>query len=49
VIFHDATLLAMLEQRPESLTELAELPGIGRHKLEQYGSAFLERLARLEP
>ena len=48
VIFHDATLLAMLERRPESLAELAELPGVGRHKLEQYGSDFLERLAGLD-
>ena len=48
VIFHDATLLAMLERRPGSLAELAELPGIGRHKLERYGNAFLDRLAQLE-
>jgi ATP-dependent DNA helicase RecQ len=47
VIFHDATLVAMLQQRPRTLAELGELPGIGRHKLERYGEAFLARLAEL--
>src|SRR6056297_2385992 len=48
VIFHDATLMAMLEQRPRTLEEMSELPGIGRHKLERYGNAFLERLEGLD-
>jgi len=42
VIFHDATLLAMAEQRPASMDEFAQLPGVGLHKLERYGAAFLE-------
>jgi ATP-dependent DNA helicase RecQ len=48
VIFHDATLAAMLERRPRTLVEMAEVPGVGRHKLERYGAAFLERLAELQ-
>jgi ATP-dependent DNA helicase RecQ len=48
VIFHDATLMAMLERRPRTLAELGELPGIGRHKLERYGEAFLARLGAME-
>ncbi len=48
VIFHDTTLLAMLEQRPTTLTEFAELPGVGARKLERYGEAFLHALAQLE-
>jgi len=48
VIFHDATLEAMLDKRPRTLDGLAELPGVGRHKLERYGEAFLKRLALIE-
>ena len=47
VIFHDATLLAMLEQRPANLGEFAALPGVGARKLERYGEAFLATLAAL--
>lgn len=47
VIFHDATLLAMLEQRPQSLDELSSVPGVGTHKLTKYGTAFLETLTTL--
>jgi ATP-dependent DNA helicase RecQ len=47
VIFHDATLVAMLEQRPRTPAELAALPGVGRHKLDRYGQAFLARLAEM--
>jgi ATP-dependent DNA helicase RecQ len=42
VIFHDATLLAMLEHRPNSHAELLQLSGIGERKLARYGDAFLE-------
>ncbi|MDT8438886.1 MAG: DNA helicase RecQ [Wenzhouxiangellaceae bacterium] len=45
VIFHDATLAAILEARPTTLAELAEISGVGRHKLERYGEAVLEVLA----
>lgn len=41
VIFHDATLMAMMEHRPATMTQLSVLPGIGKRKLEQYGSQFL--------
>ena len=47
VIFHDATLLAMLEQRPANLDEFAALPGVGTRKLARYGEAFLAVLAAL--
>ncbi len=48
VIFHDATLAAILETRPGSPDELAEINGIGQHKLERYGPAVLEQLAKLD-
>jgi ATP-dependent DNA helicase RecQ len=41
VIFHDATLLAMLRARPRDTAELARIPGVGSAKLERYGRAFL--------
>jgi ATP-dependent DNA helicase RecQ len=47
VIFHDATLIAMLEQRPASLAEFAELPGVGASKLKRYGEVFLQVIADL--
>jgi len=47
VIFHDVTLVAMAESGPRSLDDLADVPGVGRHKLEKYGNAFLDRLESL--
>ncbi len=41
VVFHDATLLAMVRGRPTTLAELAEVPGVGSRKLERYGARFL--------
>jgi len=46
VIFHDATLLAMLRERPQSLSELAGVSGVGASKLDRYGQAFLDVLLR---
>ncbi|PSQ94375.1 MAG: ATP-dependent DNA helicase RecQ [Proteobacteria bacterium SW_6_67_9] len=45
VIFHDATLVEMLERRPRTLAEMGRVPGVGEHKLAQYGRAFLQALA----
>jgi len=42
VIFHDATLEAMAEQRPRTLEAFAALPGVGEKKLERYGATFVE-------
>ncbi len=44
MIFHDATLLEMIELRPNNLQELATVSGVGQRKLEAYGEAFLEVL-----
>ena len=44
VIFPDATLLEMLRSKPASLTEMAQVSGVGARKLERYGEAFLEVL-----
>jgi ATP-dependent DNA helicase RecQ len=45
VIFHDATMMEMVRRRPHSLMELAQIPGIGRSKLERYGTIFLAMIA----
>jgi ATP-dependent DNA helicase RecQ len=31
----------MAERRPQDLAALAEIPGVGRSKLERYGAQFL--------
>ncbi len=41
VILHDKTLHAICEMRPQSLDQLAEVPGIGASKLERYGDELL--------
>jgi ATP-dependent DNA helicase RecQ len=44
VIFHDATLLQMLRERPQNLDRLGAISGVGATKLERYGAAFVEAL-----
>jgi ATP-dependent DNA helicase RecQ len=41
VIFHDASLMAMMEHKPETLAQLSLLHGVGKRKLERYGKQFL--------
>jgi ATP-dependent DNA helicase RecQ len=48
VIFHDATLLEMVRQRPRDLAALGLIPGVGRSKLERYGETFLAVIAASE-
>ena len=45
VIFHDSTLTEVARRRPASLAALAEIPGVGRSKLERYGGAVLAVVA----
>ncbi|GGA08097.1 DNA helicase RecQ [Dyella caseinilytica] len=42
VIFHDATLLAMLRAMPENEDDLAGISGVGEAKLKRYGRDFLD-------
>ncbi|MDO4268483.1 MAG: DNA helicase RecQ [Eubacteriales bacterium] len=46
IVFSDKTLVFMCRQRPKTLEEMLEVPGIGGHKLEKYGRRFLEELCR---
>ena len=45
VIFSDATLHDMVEQRPTTEAGLLQVRGVGRVKAERYGSAFLALIA----
>jgi len=42
VIFHDSTLLEILNRKPQTLAEMAQISGVGQAKLAKYGDAFLQ-------
>ncbi len=44
MIFHDATLAEMVENRPDSLVQLSNISGVGESKLASYGEQFLDVL-----
>ncbi len=44
-IFHDATLMEMMQHRPQDNAEMLTINGVGEVKLEKYGDAFLQVLA----
>lgn len=44
VIFHDATLMELLEIKPKSLEQMRQISGIGEKKLNLYGQVFLDVL-----
>ena len=41
VIFTDRTLREMAARKPATLSEMERVPGVGSHKLAQYGKQFL--------
>jgi ATP-dependent DNA helicase RecQ len=45
VVFHDATLHEMAQSRPQTLTDLAQVTGVGKKKLDAYGQELLRILA----
>lgn len=44
VVFHDATLMEMMEYRPETEDALLRISGVGASKLERFGDAFLTEI-----
>jgi ATP-dependent DNA helicase RecQ len=48
VIFHDATLMEMARRQPRTLADLSQIPGVGRSKLERYGTTFLTAITTQE-
>ena len=45
VVFNDATLAAIAQARPSSLSELRGISGVGDAKLERYGEAVRQVVA----
>ncbi len=45
VVFHNSTLAEIAERRPNTIAELASVPGVGPAKLERYGPEVLDALA----
>ncbi|MBV9199646.1 MAG: DNA helicase RecQ [Alphaproteobacteria bacterium] len=48
-IFHDSTLTEVARRRPDSFATLAQIPGVGRSKLEHYGAAIIALIAGSPP
>jgi len=48
VIFHDSTLVEMCSMVPKTLTDFAELSGVGERKLHKYGEQFLAAIRQAE-
>jgi len=49
VIFHDATLMEMMEYRPITSKALLGISGVGPNKLDRYGEAFLDVIRNAAP
>lgn len=46
VVFNDATLVALAQERPQSLEAFAVIPGVGQAKLDKYGERFVALISR---
>jgi len=46
VVFHNSTLAEIAGRQPQSLGDLARVPGVGPAKLERYGDDVLSALVR---
>lgn len=44
IIFSDATLQAMVTEKPKNAENMLHISGIGEHKLAKYGQAFLDAI-----
>ena len=44
-IFHDASLMEMMERQPQSAAAMLAIHGVGQSKLDKFGAAFLEVIA----
>lgn len=42
LIFHDSSLIDMVNKKPATLQELSTISGVGKHKLKRYGKSFLK-------
>ena len=44
MVLHDRSLIALINQRPETLADLHQIIGFGQAKIDKYGQAFLDCL-----
>lgn len=44
IIFSDKTLIEMVNNKSQTLDDMAEISGVGEHKLKKYGTAFLNAI-----
>ena len=49
VIFHDSALVEMASLKPHTREALRAVKGVGEHKIERYGDAFLEVISGKSP
>ena len=47
LIFSDATLIAIAQEKPSTKEELLEISGIGQSKLQKYGDMLLDLLGQV--
>ncbi|MCB1723069.1 MAG: DNA helicase RecQ [Chromatiaceae bacterium] len=45
IVFGDATLIQMAREKPGDDREMLAISGVGQHKLDKYGGAFLDAIA----
>ena len=48
VVFHDATLMQMLAEKPQTLEQMAGISGVGSRKLDSYGEDFLQLIQNFD-
>jgi ATP-dependent DNA helicase RecQ len=48
MVFHDATLMDMINQLPQDRQQFSQISGVGQHKLENYADQFLTILTNPE-
>jgi len=46
LIFHDASLMEMIKERPANLDKMRNISGVGQQKLQQYGQKFLDVISQ---
>lgn len=44
MVFSNSSLEQMAQRRPQTLNQFAQISGVGRHKLEQYGDCFTQEI-----
>jgi len=48
IVFSDSSLVDMLDQKPITHEQMSAVSGVGKHKLEKYGDAFIELIREHE-